>query len=869
MGLSIKRRILVVTAAAIAVGMPGIACAQQRVFDVPAQPATKSIPEFGRQAGIQIVAPGKKLRGIRTAPIKGSYDVRAALGQLLRGTGLKIVADDGRTITLASAAGVETASLHSTTLPARPAAEPADVAPVAMGPVADSSEIVVTAQKRAESLKTIALSVQAVGGANIQSRSLRSVEDIARLVPSLSVAPETGLGDRNIILRGIAPSGGTQPTVVTYLDDILVPNSIDPMLYDVARVEVLKGPQGDLYGASAAGGLLHYVEQRPDPSKLGFTAELRGSTTEGGAGNYGAAGVANLPVGDDAALRASAVYDKRGGYIDNIDPYTGARRKNVNDLERFTGRLAGLWNPSDLFELRASAMYNSRINGAFSESDRNDRLPNGTPGSLSTSRFFPENISDKSWVFNVTGNLDLGLGTLTSATGYVRQNIHRVLELRDIYNLNPDIVGFAYPGFDPTVNGPFVGNPNTELLAPYTRTERFRQFTQEVRFSSDWDFPVQLLAGAFYLRSTVRSTQFLGFSAPIPEYSEGLYGADPDSLVETGFRGRERVEEIAGFANLRMAFDGDRGEVKAGVRYYDRKNPRLIVDTPGSLFPNGIDATAKDKGTLFSASASYKLSRETFAYARYAGGFRPGVGRILPGPVCDPDFEALGIDPSTIEPFTRPEKLDSYEAGIRQTSRDGRFSIGVTGYVIKYKDIQQSLVLPTCAAQIDINASKATSKGFEIEARLSPSRALSFAFNVGYSDARLDASDPFSGGDKGEQLQYVPAWTISVQQDYRAPVFGDWDLIVRSDLSYTDKRQTQFGLPGAGPDVESSLPGYTLVNAQLGVGWDQWEAVLFVDNLANVLPIYGTNQTRYFGTGGRTWSVGTPRTWGVRLRSSF
>src|SRR5690606_26585650 len=110
--------------------------------------------------------------------------------------------------------------------------------------------------------------------------------------------------------RGIAPSGGTQPTVVTYLDDLLIPNSIDPLLYDVARVEILKGPQGDLYGASAAGGLLRYIEERPDPSGFSGKAELRGSTTKGGAENYGGAAVLNLPLGSDAGVRASAVYDK-------------------------------------------------------------------------------------------------------------------------------------------------------------------------------------------------------------------------------------------------------------------------------------------------------------------------------------------------------------------------------------------------------------------------------------------------------------------------------------------------------------------------------------------------------------------------------
>ena len=732
-----------------------------------------------------------------------------------------------------------------------------------------TEDIVVTAQKRSESLQTIALSVQAVGGANIQNRSLRSLDDLVRLVPSLSIAPETGIGDRNIVIRGIAPSGGTQPTVVTYLDDILIPNSIDPQLYDLARVEVLKGPQGDLYGASAAGGLLHYVENRPDPKRVSVTAEARGSDTRGGAANYGGAAVVNLPVSGQAALRASAVYDRYGGFVDNVDPYTGARRRNVDYLNRFTGRVAGLWMPLSTLELRASALYNERRNGALSESDRNDRLPGGTPGSLLTSRFLPESASDKGWIFNLTGNLDVGVGTVTSATGYVRQRTRRRIDTRDIYNLDPDLVGFSYPGFDPAVNGPFVGNPNTALLSPDLTSSFLRQFTQEVRFASAWNFPVQLLVGGFYLHSSTRSSQRLGFDAPIPEYSEGLYGADPDSLLETSFTGRERTRELAAFGNLSWRFAADRAEVKVGARYYDRRNPRVIVDTPGALFPVGIDATAKDKGTLFSASASYKVTPRTFAFARFAQGFRPGVGRILPGPVCDPDFATLGIDPSSLPAFTKAEKLDSYEGGLRTSSRDGRFSIGATGYVIKYRDIQQSLVLPTCASIFDVNAGRATSKGFELEARIAPVQALSFVLGAGYTHARLTEGDPFSGGDKGEQLQFVPAWTISVQQDLRTPVSDSVDLVLRSDISYTDRRQTQFGLPGGPPPPESSLTDYTLVNAQLGLARGPLEAVIFADNLADVRSVLGTNQTRYFGTGGHTWSVGRPRTIGIRIRSSF
>ena len=738
----------------------------------------------------------------------------------------------------------------------------------------DQSEIIVTAQKRAQTLLTVPASVQALTADTIEKRELRNLEDFSRFVPSLTFSGTNGAGNRNIILRGIAPSGGGDPTVITYLDDTLIPNSLDPQLYDIARIEVLKGPQGDLYGASSAGGLIRYISAAPDFDKVIGKAEASASSTSGGGANYGGAAALNFPLSPKVAVRGSVVFDHKGGFVDNLYPVTGALQKNVNKENRLTGRLAVGLKPSETFDIVLSALYNKRKIDGFSDSDRSIFLPGGSPSLHRTSRFNAEFNNDESWVLNGTINADIGFGTLTSSSGYVHEKQHLQIDLDSLLFLDPALFGgFSYPGFDPGVNGPFATNPNTLLLTPADRPRLTHQFTQEVRFASSWDFPIQLLAGGYYLDGRYNETFTSGFSAPIPEYVAGLYGpgVNPNTLTEIGYVDRNHFKEKAVFGNVSWKFAEDRGELKAGIRHYDRKSTRDVTDLPGILFPQATAGSVKSSGELYSATGSFQLTKSLFAYARYSEGFRPGQSRAVPGALCDIDFKTLGLDRTTLSPFTDAEKLKNVEGGVRFASDDRRFSGSVTGFHIKYNGIQQGIVLPTCGNFFSVNAGKATSQGVEMSLTAAPTKGLSFAFDLGYTDARFDNSNAIGGIDKGEYLQFVPKWTAALRGDYSFPVTGSFSGILRGDVTLTDKRQTGFGGAGTRPAAATTLPSFAQVGLQAGVQSGGWELVATVTNLFNVTPIYNSTNERYSGQigDGRTWSVGRPRTVGLRLGYDF
>ncbi len=733
-------------------------------------------------------------------------------------------------------------------------------------------EIVITAQKREQTLQTVAASVQPLTSDVLEQRALRSIDDFSRFVPSLTVSGMTGTGNRNIVLRGIAPSGGGDPTVVTYLDDTLIPNALDPQLYDIARVEVLKGPQGDLYGASSAGGLIRYISAAPDYDTLLGKAEASASLTEDGDPNYGGAAALNVPLAPGIAVRGSLVYDRKGGFIDNLYPPTGDVTKDVNDEDRLTARLALGFKPSERFDLVLSVLYNKRDVNGLADSDRSLFTPGGKPSDRQMARFHKEFIDDESWVFNGTANIDLGVGTLTSSSGYVRQDQNLQFDLNGLFFLEPDFFGgYSYPGFDPRVNGPFASNPNTLLIAPATRPRETRQFTQEVRFASDWDFPVQILVGGYYLDGKNTENYESGFFAPIPEYSLGVYGGDPNALTEIGYHDRTDFKEKAVFGNLSWKFAEDRGEIKVGVRHYNRKSSRVVTDLPGVLYPQGTSGEVRSKGELYSATGSFQVSPQLFAYARYSEGFRPGQSRALPGALCDIDFDNLGIDRASLRAFTDPEKLKNKEAGLRFTSTDRAFTANVTGFHIRYNGIQQGVVLPTCGNFFSINGGKATSQGVELSLAATPIDGLSLGVDVGYTDSRFDNDNLVGRIDKGEQLQFVPEWTAALRADYRFPLTGALSGVLRGDVTFTDTRQTGFGGVGTRPALETELPSFTLVGLQAGVAKDNWEFVAIVNNLFDVTPLYNTSVERYGSSSidGRTWAIGRPRTIGIRLSYDF
>ncbi len=733
------------------------------------------------------------------------------------------------------------------------------------------NEIIVTATKRAETLQTVPVSIQALTGEGLEERSLRNIQDFARFVPGMVVTPTGANGFNNIVIRGISSTGGGQPpTVITYLDDLLIPNTFDAQIYDIARIEVLKGPQGDLYGASSAGGLLHYVSAAPDFTHVYGRVEASGSSTSDGRPNWGGAGFVNLPLSETVALRTSAVFDHFGGFIDNFDPATGMTAKDADGQDRFTGRMSLAVKPSEAFDVVINGLFNTRYVGAFSNVDDAPFLQENTPEDRRSVRFKNEFLKTNGSVINGTINGHTSFGTFTSSSGYFRQEEDIDFDTTGLNFYDPALFGgFSIPGFDPRVDGPFATNPRNAIISVTHRRQKESEYTQELRFASDWHFPVQLLAGAFYLHDRLEDNYLLTFSQPIPDFAN-YFGGPADALKLVDYNDVTKFEEKAGFGNLSWKFLDDRADLKFGARHYERSSDRLVVDGAGPiLFPYGQRGANTVSGNLFSFSGSYELTRSLFAYARYSEGFRPGQQRALPPSICDAALLELGFNRATLSAFTDPESLKNIEGGLRFSDPDHRFSANVTGFRIKYDSIQQSIRLPSCSSSIVANGGSATSRGAELELGVSPIAGLTFNADMGYTKSTFDTSNPALGINAGEPLQFVPEWTAALRGDYRFPIAADMAGIVRGDVTFTDARTTDFGTSTTGPTPAGTMPSFTLVGLQAGVDIRKWEILGVVTNLFDKTPVYNNDVVLYGGVGGRTYSVGRPRTIGVRVTRDF
>jgi outer membrane receptor protein involved in Fe transport len=322
---------LLCNAATIAITWGSAVRAETHSFDVPAEEAGKSIPEFARQAGTQIVAPGEVLRGMTTQAVKGVLETHAALKVLLQGTGLSIVSDDGHIIALAALPKNQQAAREERAANLSQQAE----------------EIMVTAQKREQSIRDVPMAVTAIRGGELGDRGIVDVQQLSYAIPELTVFRVGGAAS-TIMLRGLGISGGTEPVVGVYLDDIAVdgtssrPLEIRPL--DLERVEVLYGPQGTLYGQGSEGGTVKYITKNPVFGKISFDGTIDNAFTEGGAPTQRFTGIGNLPIVDStAALRIVGTYENDGGWVNA----PSANQKNINGNQIYDVRIKGLWNISD------------------------------------------------------------------------------------------------------------------------------------------------------------------------------------------------------------------------------------------------------------------------------------------------------------------------------------------------------------------------------------------------------------------------------------------------------------------------------------------------------------------------------------------
>jgi len=703
--------------------------------------------------------------------------------------------------------------------------------------------VIVTADKRSESLQDVPMAVSVLGSTQLDRENAVSFADYATQIPGLNTI-STGEGQTQLVMRGIT-SGTSQnnATVGTYIDDVpfgsstiyafgsLLTPDIDPA--DLQRIEVLHGPQGTLYGSNTLGGLIKFVTTPPDATQAGGSASLDGSSVDGGGSGFGARAMFNIPlVADTLALRAN-VYDRTDpGYIDNVT--TG--QKQVNEARVSGARAQLLWTPSDkvsvLFSTLAQNLGSDGLGNGGVDVDPATLRP--IYGAQEQARAAGTGMSKLKYrLYGLSVDADFGWAKLISTTSYSTQRA----------NLNKDDSALYGPVLDPLFGLTGAGYPLEVPLA-------LNKVTQELRLQSPEDQAWEWRAGLFYTHERSTSTQNLlttdyatGNPIPLPTLLDARIGPAVFS-------------EWAGYGDLTWHATS-RLSILVGARYssdstrYTQSGDGLLLGGPGSFTTHG-----SDHPVTYLFSPSYKFSDDLMAYVRVASGFRPG------GP-------NIGVPPGLGAPLTfGPDKLVNYEFGLKSLMLDKRMSIHADVFYINWTSMQ--LTTTSNGLSFMGNGGKATSKGAEVSWRYTPLAGLVLWANGTYTEAELAADTPPGSivGYKGDTLPYVPKRSANVGADYDFPLgTGGWSGFVGGSVSYIGARDADFNTV---PAPRIRLPGYNSIDLHAGANYGDWTFKVFVKNLANKQGISSISPETINPVGSPfAASYQTPRTVGVSASVMF
>ena len=731
-------------------------------------------------------------------------------------------------------------------------------------PVGFREEITVTAQKRTEAIADIPASVTVVPGQLLEQQRVDDFKDLLPLVPGLSIT-ETRPGSTRVTLRGIN-TGGVASTIGVYFDDVpfgsstgLANGSIsagDFDTFDVARVEVLRGPQGTLYGASSLGGVLKYVPNRPRTDR--FQARLLGSaeTVDNGDPGYSVTGMANVPLGAKAAVRASGFYRFDSGFIDSIgnNPVPSLATPGVNiiggtrvasglnALDRFGGRLAVLVQPSERFSFTLGAQIQDIDTDASSVVDADPRSLeplNPTPVQSSYQKEFNDT---KYRVYNGTLDGDLGPARLQSVTSYGTFETDFQSDLAIATNLT------GGPPLSALVTQLF-GNARTRpLSAVLPQTTSTDKFTQELRLVSVKGKAVDWLVGGYYTNEDSAIKQKItAVEAGTDNVATGIPILADVALDST-------YEEIAGFANATWHATTRFDLALGGRLSHNKQVASQRSDGPLAGGPARFDDVKSSESPFtFSFAPRLEIGKSASIYGRVATGFRPGGPNVLP-PAA----------PASVPRTYDSDRLTSYEVGLKAGGRTAdKFSLELAGYYLDWKDIQLFLIVNNFG--INGNGGTAASKGFEIAASAFPTSGLTLSLNGAYTNAKLTQDTSASvGGKDGDPLPYVPDWSFGLNADYEWTLKGATRAYVGGSLGYTGDRPVAFNNRAADGSIRRA-DSYVSLNVRAGAYHGRWSVELYGKNLTNDLGVTNIGTAGPLPNGALGLSLTRPRTIGLSV----
>lgn len=716
---------------------------------------------------------------------------------------------------------------------------------------ADQNAIIVTAEKRPQLLIDVPQSVSVVSGANLEGQHANSFQDYLKLVPGLQLDQATA-GEGRLIVRGVN-TGGVASTVSVYVDESpfgsssgLVNGAVlaaDFDTFDLDRIEVLRGPQGTLYGASSLGGVLRFVTNSPSTGRVEFRGRAGIEAVDHGDLGYNANAVLNVPLGPTLAFRASGSYRKDAGFIDSIGTGGSDVAKNINADRVFGGRASLLFKPSDAASIRLTAIAQN-IDADEPSVIEADSVTLRPLHGLSESQFVPTFSNLHYRLYNATGSFNLGFANLTTSTSFSKEDQDTLSDLTVAFS------GLLKAAF---------GLPANEFTEP--QKTNLSKFSQEVRLSGQTAF-ADWLIGGFYTHEKGLIEQDLiavepGTMTPVtlPAFLSPTLGhLDLSS----------RYKEIAGFANATLHLTPN-FDLQFGGRY-SKNNQSAHQTTIGLLAGGTTDKSNSSSEHVFTYSIApkYKLNANTSLYARVAKGFRPGGPNVI-APNAPPEV------PRTY----RSDSVISWEAGVKTQSADHRFSLDAAAFHISWKDIQlfTVVVANNIPFGVNINGSSAKSDGVELTATARPVPGLDLSLNGAYTHARLTGATPTSvGGRKGDQLPFTPKLSVSGNADYhwqmgpgmRAHVGGSLRHLSGQTGPYDNAFVTAHGR-------QRHIPAYNVVDLNAGVDFGRFDLETYVKNLGNsrgITSVVGTT-TPLFPGGAIGTGIIRPRTIGLSLGFNY
>jgi len=708
------------------------------------------------------------------------------------------------------------------------------------------AEVVVTAQRRAERLQDVPEAITALSGDALNQMRLQGNADLAAYVPSLSF-DVLGPGESTLTIRGLGTSYGLEPAVSLYINETPLDvrtdgyaGAPDVDFFDVDRVEVLRGPQGTLYGSSSMGGAVRILTAQPDPSAYAVNAEVGGSSVNGGGEGYLAKSAVNLPLTADSAVRVVGAFEHVPGYISRAAPgdYTVAEpdlpvtARRINDVDLKSGRILGLWKPTDDLTIKPTFMM-SEVD-ASNNSDYFNNLPEFTVASI-----YPTPQASRLEVGNLQVDYNLQFATLMSSTSVLSRDVQTQNDFTLFWaNLAP-LFGVSSP----------PNYPGTDF-----DTSHNSGFIQELRLTSPTDQVLRWVGGAYFSRYRQHSTESTNSDAFADAIGQttgpNLYSFD-QSVID---------QQTAVFADLTYKIL-PRLEITVGERYYELRDSLENVQSGALAAPNQPLVHAKASGNSPRLVLTYHPLDDATVYATAGRGYRPGGPNVgLPSGLGCTLYNAYS-------PLYQPDTVWNYELGTKMEFLNRKLSIDLAAYRIDWKNVQQAVTDPGCGYLFVANVGTAQSKGFEAEINFKPVESLLLSASGSYDHAEFTSIDaPFlqaAAAQAGEAMPGVPRQKFNVSGEYTA-VIADRTGYLRVDWNHLSNVPAGFG-------YNAVRPAYGALEAAVGVRAGHYDLSLYGHNLTNSNGILEIQEgaTSSFGTTFASQISTPPRTLGIDLKMHF